>query len=70
MAKAVVEKPVVIIAHTIPGKGVSFMEYDFHWHGTPVGLTDVAGAPPKNEQAKEALRQLRSLGGKITGEHE
>ena len=70
MARAVVEKPVVIIAHTIPGKGVDFMECDFHGHGTPVGLTDVAGAPPKNEQAKEALRQLRTLGGKIRSEHE
>lgn len=70
MAKAIVEKPVVIIAHTIPGKGVDFMEYDFHWHGTPVGLQDMAGAPPKDEQAKVALKELRSLRGKITGEHE
>ncbi len=23
----------MIIAHTIPGKGVDFMEYDFKWHG-------------------------------------
>ncbi len=60
MAKAIVEKPVVIIAHTIPGKGVDFMEYDYHWHG----------APPNSQQAKEALKKLRSLGGKITGEHE
>ena len=70
MAKAIVEKPVVIIAHTIPGKGVGFMEYDYHWHGTPVGAADMAGAPPKNEQAKVALAELRSLGGKIEGEHE
>lgn len=58
MSKAIVEKPVVIIAHTIPGKGVPFMEYDFHWHG----------APPDSQQAKEALKKLRSLGGKISGE--
>ncbi|MFI5221136.1 MAG: response regulator, partial [Bacteroidia bacterium] len=32
MARAVVEKPVMIIAHTVPGMGVDFMEYDFHWH--------------------------------------
>ncbi len=25
--------PTVIIAHTIPGKGVGFMEQDYHWHG-------------------------------------
>lgn len=60
MAKAIVEKPVMIIAHTIPGKGVDFMEYDFHWHGMP----------PDHEQAKKALHELRTLGGKIKGEHE
>lgn len=60
MARAIVEKPVAIIAHTIPGKGVPFMEYDYHWHG----------APPDSKQAKEALRRLRSLDGKIRGEHE
>ena len=60
MARAVVEKPVVIIAHTIPGKGVDFMEYDFHWHGVP----------PNHEEAKKALHQLRTLNGKIRGEHE
>ncbi len=60
MARAIVEKPSVIIAHTIPGKGVDFMEYDYHWHG----------APPNSEQAKLALEKLRSLDGKIKGEHE
>ncbi len=70
MARAIVEKPVVIIAHTIPGKGVDFMEYDFHWHGIPVGLQDVAGAPEKNKQATIALHELRTLNGKIRGEHE
>lgn len=60
MAKAIVEKPIMIIAHTIPGKGVDFMEYDFHWHG----------ATPNHEQAKKALHELRTLGGKIRSEHE
>lgn len=60
MAKAIVEKPVVIIAHTVPGKGVDFMEYDFHWHGTA----------PNHEQAKLALKELRTLQGKIRSEHE
>jgi len=36
-AKAVAHKPSVIIAHTIPGKGVPFMEYDYRWHGKPPG---------------------------------
>lgn len=58
MAKAIVEKPVVILAHTIPGKGVDFMEYDFHWHG----------APPNAEQAKLALKELRTLRGHIKSE--
>jgi transketolase len=60
MAKAISEKPVVIIAYTIPGKGVDFMESDFHWHG----------APPNHEQAVKALHQLRTLDGKIRSEHE
>ena len=60
MARAITNKPSIIIAHTIPGKGVDFMEYDYRWHGMP----------PNHEQAKEALRKLRTLGGKITGEHE
>lgn len=59
-AKAIVEKPTLILAHTIPGKGVDFMEYDFHWHGKP----------PKEDEAKIALKELRTLGGKIRSEHE
>lgn len=59
-AEAIYEKPTVIIAHTIPGKGVSFMERDFHWHGVP----------PNKEQAKQALDELRTLQGKIQSEHE
>ncbi|HSW37290.1 MAG TPA: transketolase [Candidatus Saccharimonadales bacterium] len=60
MARAIVEKPVMIIAHTVPGMGVDFMEYDFHWHG----------APPDHEEAIKALHELRTLGGKIRSEHE
>jgi transketolase len=57
-ARAITEKPVAIIAHTIPGKGVDFMEYDFHWHGIP----------PDHEQAKTALKELRTLKGTIRSE--
>lgn len=60
MAKAITEKPVCVLAYTVPGKGVDFMEYDFRWHGVP----------PNHEQAREALHELRTLGGKIRGEHE
>lgn len=59
-AQAIYEKPTMIIAHTIPGRGVSFMERDFVWHGKP----------PTPEQAKIALHELRTLGNKIRSEHE
>ena len=58
-AKAVFEKPTVIIAHTIPGKGVREFERDYHWHGKP----------PSADEAKMALHELRTLGGRIKGEH-
>ena len=58
-AKSVFEKPSVIIARTIPGKGVKEFERDFHWHGVP----------PNKEQANMALDELRTLGGKIKSEH-
>jgi transketolase len=60
MGRAIVEKPVMVIAHTVPGRGVSFMEYDFRWHG----------APPNHDQAVTALHDLRTLKGKIKSEHE
>ena len=69
-AQAVYEKPTVIIAHTIPGKGVDFMERDYKWHGTAPGTTDMPGEPSKKDQAKIALNELRTLGGKIKSEHE
>ena len=70
-AKAIYEKPTVIIAHTIPGKGVDFMEFDYLWHGSPPGkVKDDPDAPPVEQQAEEALKQLRTLGGKIKSEHE
>lgn len=59
-AQAIHERPTVIIAHTIPGKGVSFMENDYVWHGIP----------PNKEQAKQAVRELRTLWGKIKAEHD
>jgi transketolase len=58
MARAITNRPSVIIAHTIPGKGVDFMEYDYKWHGVA----------PSADQAKAALLKLRTLDGKITHE--
>ena len=69
-AKAIYEKPTVIICHTIPGKGVDFMEYRYEWHGVPPDSGEIPGAPHKGEQAKKALEELRTLGGKIASEHE
>ncbi len=47
-AKAVRGKPQVVIANTLPGKGVTYMEGDFRWHGKP----------PDRQQADEALSEL------------
>jgi len=55
MAKAVAQRPTAIIAHTIPGKGVDFMENRFEWHGRP----------PNKKEAAEALKQLRTMKGKV-----
>lgn len=63
-AKAIFEKPSVIIARTIPGKGVPEFERDYHWHGyAPNAKTAV-------EDYKHAFNELRTLGGKIKSEHE
>jgi len=59
-AKAVFGKPTVIIAHTIPGKGVGAFERRYEWHGKP---------PTKMEGAA-AINELRTLWGRIKSEHE
>lgn len=57
-AKAIFEKPTVIIAHTIPGKGIPEIEFDFRWHGKT----------PNKEEEQRFLRELRTLGGKVETE--
>ena len=47
-AKRVRGKPQVVIAHTVMGKGVSYMEGDYLWHGKP----------PKKDEAEKALQEL------------
>ena len=59
-ARAVHERPTMIIAHTIPGKGVDFMENDYLWHSKPF----------RPGEAQKALAELRTLRGKIKSEHE
>jgi len=54
-SRAIFEKPTVIIAHTIAGKGVDFMEFDYHWHALPLN----------KKQAEKALKEIKTLKGKI-----
>lgn len=58
-AKAIYEKPTLIIAHTIPGKGVKEIEFDYKWHGKP----------PTKDEAARFMKQLRTAAGKVTGEY-
>ncbi len=50
-AKQVLDKPTVIIAHTIPGKGVPEIEGSYLWHGKP----------PAAEQAKKWIAELQKV---------
>ncbi len=59
-AKAIYEKPTMIIAHTIAGKGIPEIELDFRYHGY---------APGGKKEAEELLKKLRSAGGKVEGEY-
>lgn len=59
-AKAIYEQPVMVIAHSIPGKGIEEIEFDYKWHGKP----------PSPEEGKKFLHELRTLGGKIECEHQ
>ena len=49
-AQAVYEKPTIIIAHTIPGKGVKEFEHDYRWHGKA----------PNREEGEMALAELKN----------
>ena len=48
-------KPTVIIAHTVKGKGVSFVENKVQWHGIA----------PKKEEYERAIKELDAELGKI-----
>ncbi|MDO8408316.1 MAG: transketolase [bacterium] len=58
-AKAIHEKPTLIIAHTIPGKGVPEIEFDYHWHGKP----------PTALEGKRFLKEIRTMGGRVPHEY-
>jgi transketolase len=55
IAKSVKGRPVLILAKTTPGKGVSFMENDYHWHGKP----------PKGDEVNRALSDLHKIGHRL-----
>jgi len=63
-AKAITERPVCIIANTTPGKGVSFMEHDYRWHGVPPGQGP-ENKISKGKQTEMALAELKALEEKI-----
>lgn len=67
-AKAIMEKPTLIIAHTIAGKGVPEIEGDYRWHGVPPGKgpTDKI---PADKQEEVFLKDLRSMKGKVPHEY-
>lgn len=48
LAKAVTNRPCIVIAYTVPGKGAKFMEYDYKWHGVA----------PNAEQAEKAINEI------------
>ena len=58
-AKSIHQKPICIIAHTIPGRGVSFMENDYVWHSQPF----------KEGEAEQALAELKEIEKKLISEH-
>jgi transketolase len=68
-AAAIYEKPTMIIAHTIPGKGIEEIEFDYRWHGVPPGKGPDAPIP-KKDQERVFLNELRTLQGRITSEHQ
>jgi transketolase len=61
MAKAVGDMPTLVLAHTIPGKGIPAIEGDFRYHGY---------ALKGKEEEKQFLSVLRTRGGKVTSEHQ
>ncbi|MDP3794176.1 MAG: transketolase, partial [Candidatus Uhrbacteria bacterium] len=58
-AKTIHEKPICIIAHTIPGRGVSYMENNYLWHSQPF----------KPGQAEQAIEELQTIEQKLKAEH-
>jgi transketolase len=58
-AKAIHQRPTCVIAHTIPGRGVSFMENNYLWHSQPF----------KPGEAERALEELRKIEWQLKADH-
>lgn len=58
-ARSVQAKPTMILAHTTPGKGVSWMENDYRWHGVPPGIFETEKSPKKEAQLEYAIKELK-----------
>ena len=58
-AKNIFQKPTCIIAHTMPGKGVSYMEGNFLWHSQPF----------KPGEAEQAVKELKSIEAQLKSDH-
>lgn len=54
-ARAVKGQPVCIIAHSVKGKGVSFMENNASWHGKA----------PKDDEFEKAMAELEAIGARL-----
>lgn len=60
LSREVLQKPICIIANTIPGQGVSYMENDFKWHCSPF----------KEGESEQALKELREVEKQLKSEYE
>lgn len=58
-AKTIHQKPTLIMAHTIPGRGVSYMENKYQWHSQPF----------KPGEAEQAIKELEAIAAKLRKEH-
>jgi transketolase len=63
-ARATFGRPSIIIARTIPSKGIPEFERQFEWHGKP------PTTPAEIETARAALGLIRTMGGRVKGEHQ
>lgn len=58
-SKGLHQRPTVILAHTVPGKGVSYMENNYLWHSQPF----------KPGQEEQALKELRAQEIELAADH-